>query len=265
MKRSGRSDFWSLAAAGPKYLPRETREYVPMILAAMIIARNPLQYGFDVMAAEPIAYDKVAIPRAVDLRRVAEWAGTASTKSRRSIRNCGAGRRRCKYPEYEVKVPVGSAERSSARLAEAGPSDLHDAEVVHGEARRDAARPSRASSRVSRSGARRGEQPEGEVGGACRSGADHPESAGHDGRRPRRARGAERRRVALAVSSAPARRRPGLAAGHADHLSRQARRHALVDRASSSTRASRSIKSWNRLHGSSIAAGTRLKILASAR
>ena len=47
-----------------KYLPRETREYVPLILAAMVIARNPAQYGFEIVAAEPIAYEKVALPRA---------------------------------------------------------------------------------------------------------------------------------------------------------------------------------------------------------
>ena len=47
MKRYGRDDFWTLSA-NPRYLPRETREYVPMILAAVIIARNPSQYGFTV-------------------------------------------------------------------------------------------------------------------------------------------------------------------------------------------------------------------------
>ena len=50
MQRSGVQEFWSLAET-PRYLPRETREYVPMILAAIVIARNPAQYGFDVAAA----------------------------------------------------------------------------------------------------------------------------------------------------------------------------------------------------------------------
>ena len=47
MQRSGIQEFWSLAETS-RYLPRETREYVPMILAAIVIARNPAQYGFDV-------------------------------------------------------------------------------------------------------------------------------------------------------------------------------------------------------------------------
>src|SRR5688572_13906152 len=46
LKRAKAGDFWSLAAKGT-VLPRETRDYVPMILAAIVIARNPTQYGFD--------------------------------------------------------------------------------------------------------------------------------------------------------------------------------------------------------------------------
>ena len=49
----------------------------------MIIGRNPVQYGFEAVEAQPIAYEKVPVPRAIDLRRVAEWTGTSSTRSRR--------------------------------------------------------------------------------------------------------------------------------------------------------------------------------------
>ena len=47
-----------------------------MILAAIVIARNPAQYGFDFEPEPPAAYEKVTLPRPVDLRRVAEWADT---------------------------------------------------------------------------------------------------------------------------------------------------------------------------------------------
>src|SRR4030095_7251512 len=46
MKRSGQDAFWELASS-TRYLPRETREYVPLILAAIIVAKNPAQYGFN--------------------------------------------------------------------------------------------------------------------------------------------------------------------------------------------------------------------------
>src|SRR5882724_6008574 len=74
--KSNRLDsFWTLADK-PRALPRETREYVPMILAAIVIARNPAQYGFDFEADRASAYDKVMLTKPVDLRRVAEWADT---------------------------------------------------------------------------------------------------------------------------------------------------------------------------------------------
>jgi membrane-bound lytic murein transglycosylase D len=123
MRSSGRDDFWSLAESS-RYLPRETREYVPLILAAIIVAKNPAQYGFEYMPSEVIAYEKVAVPRAVDLRRVAEWTGTTIDE----IQSLNPELRRwttpVKYPDYEVKVPMGTADRLSARLSSASASEL---------------------------------------------------------------------------------------------------------------------------------------------
>src|SRR5688572_10690298 len=74
-KAGGVEDFWALAAK-KNLLPRETREYVPMILAAVVIARNPTQYGFDVEGDPPAEYETVTLTGPVDLRRIAEWAET---------------------------------------------------------------------------------------------------------------------------------------------------------------------------------------------
>jgi peptidoglycan lytic transglycosylase D len=123
INRSGVDDFWSLASTS-KFLPRETREYVPMIFAAMIIARNPVQYGFTVLETNPIAYDKVNVPRAIDLRRVAEWAGTTVDEIQALNPELRRWTTPVKYPQYEVKVPVGTAGRLNARLAEAAPADF---------------------------------------------------------------------------------------------------------------------------------------------
>src|SRR5262247_1081313 len=71
MKSSRLDDFWKLAEK-PKLLPRETREYVPMILAAIVIARNPAQYGFEFETEDAPAFDRITLPRPVDLRRIAE-------------------------------------------------------------------------------------------------------------------------------------------------------------------------------------------------
>src|SRR5262245_58598703 len=73
MKRSGVSDFWKLSSTS-KYLPKETREYVPLILAAVIIGRNPAQYGFEVATGvEATAYERVAVAAAIDTPPVAGW------------------------------------------------------------------------------------------------------------------------------------------------------------------------------------------------
>jgi membrane-bound lytic murein transglycosylase D len=135
MKRAGVDDFWKLAER-PKVLPRETREYVPMILAAIVIARNPAQYGFDFESEAPAVFDKVTLPRPVDLRRVAEWADTSIDE----IQALNPELRRWTTPlkdsGYELKVPVGTAGRIQARLSDAPVADFASLKwytVKHGE------------------------------------------------------------------------------------------------------------------------------------
>jgi len=123
MKTSGHQDFWALSDS-TRYLPRETREYVPMILAATIIARNPAKYGFDVPEGEPLAYDKVPVPTAVDLRRVAEWTGASIDEIQALNPELRRWTTPVKYPDYEVKVPVGKGELLRAQLRDAGQLQL---------------------------------------------------------------------------------------------------------------------------------------------
>jgi membrane-bound lytic murein transglycosylase D len=123
MKRSGREDFWDLSASS-RYLPKETREYVPLILAAIIVAKNPVQYGFEITAQAPITYDKVPVSKAIDLRRVAEWTGSSIDE----IQALNPELRRWTTPlkgaPFELKVPVGTGATFQSRLAEATASDL---------------------------------------------------------------------------------------------------------------------------------------------
>src|SRR5438045_2226612 len=123
MKTAHLEDFWQLAEK-PKVLPRETREYVPMILAAIVIARNPAQYGFDVKPEQSVPCDRITLPRPVDLRRVAEWADTTIDE----IQALNPELRRWTTPvkddEYELKVPPGTADQILAQLDDAPPIDL---------------------------------------------------------------------------------------------------------------------------------------------
>jgi membrane-bound lytic murein transglycosylase D len=123
VKRAGSADFWALSGSS-KFLPRETREYVPMILAAIIIARNPAQYGFDIAPVATEAFERVTVPAATDIRRLAEWIATPVSE----LQALNPELRRFTTPvraaNYEVKVPVGMADVIRERLVTAPPTEI---------------------------------------------------------------------------------------------------------------------------------------------
>ncbi len=76
VERTGYADFWELYRRG--VLPQETRNYVPIILAVTIMAKNPEQYGLQRVSPEPApTTDRVTINYPVDLRLVAECVDTS--------------------------------------------------------------------------------------------------------------------------------------------------------------------------------------------
>jgi len=73
IRRAGVSNFW---LAYP-YLPQETRNYVPNILATILIANNPNQYGFGhIRPAPTLAYDQVRVPALTNLSLLAQSSDT---------------------------------------------------------------------------------------------------------------------------------------------------------------------------------------------
>jgi membrane-bound lytic murein transglycosylase D len=73
IRRTGSRDFWTIARRG--YLPRETRDYVPKLIAAALIAKQPERYGLTVVAAPALSYDLGHVPDATSLEVIAEAAG----------------------------------------------------------------------------------------------------------------------------------------------------------------------------------------------
>ena len=124
VRRSGKHDFWTLTATS-RYLPRETREYVPMILAAIVIAKNPSQYGFTVEPAMPFTYEKVPVDDPIDLRLIAEWTNVPID----DIESLNPELRRwttpVRSPNYEIKLPLGTGDAFRSRLAETPPESLN--------------------------------------------------------------------------------------------------------------------------------------------
>ncbi|MGE5198334.1 MAG: transglycosylase SLT domain-containing protein, partial [Rhodospirillaceae bacterium] len=116
-RKGGEADFWPLAESR-RYLPRETREYVPMVLASMIIARNPEHYGFTLPPAEPPPVDRVTLSGPVDLRRVAEWAGVPVDEVQRLNPELRRWTTPLRSTSFELAVPGGTGPIVEQRLAE---------------------------------------------------------------------------------------------------------------------------------------------------
>jgi membrane-bound lytic murein transglycosylase D len=62
--------------AEKEYLRNETRDYVPQLIAAALIAKEPARYGMELHSLPPFAYDSVLVPESTPLSAVAKAAGT---------------------------------------------------------------------------------------------------------------------------------------------------------------------------------------------
>jgi membrane-bound lytic murein transglycosylase D len=101
------NDFWEISQGS--YLKPETKQYVPKLLAAAIIAKDPARYGFDDIAyLTPIEYDTVTIPSRTNLDLAAKLSGTTY----QSIKELNPDLRHwCtppNYTDYQLKIPKGS-------------------------------------------------------------------------------------------------------------------------------------------------------------
>lgn len=107
--KTGSTDFWELAKS--RYLPAETKYYVPKLLAAIIVAKNPGKYGFDEIEYEPpMAFETVLVPKSTHLAAVALAAGTDLEE----IYSLNRHLRRAVTPadskHCQLCVPVGTSE-----------------------------------------------------------------------------------------------------------------------------------------------------------
>ena len=106
MKRYRTEDFWKLTEY--RYLKRETKDYVPQMIAAALITKDPERYGFtEVAYQEPLRYEKVKVPELTDLSSVANACET----SLEEIKDLNPELRRRVTPpnesDYEMKIPFG--------------------------------------------------------------------------------------------------------------------------------------------------------------
>ena len=109
MKKANSQDFWEISRH--RYLKQETKRYVPMFLAAVIIAKEPQKYGFsNINYHPPLLYEKVVVPPETNL----DWIAKVSETDPSELRALNPSLRRGKTPPgsplFEIKLPPGKKE-----------------------------------------------------------------------------------------------------------------------------------------------------------
>jgi len=114
VKRTGYADFWELYRRN--VLPKETRNYVPIIIAVTIMAKNPSQYGLQTIVPDPpMTYDTVKINYPVDLRLVAECIDVPPSE----LQELNPSLLRMTTPKshFDLHLPVGTEQKYQAAIA----------------------------------------------------------------------------------------------------------------------------------------------------
>jgi membrane-bound lytic murein transglycosylase D len=115
VKRTGYADFWELYRRN--VLPKETRNYVPIIVAVTIMAKNPAQYGLDsVIKDKPIPYDTVKIDYPIDLRLAAECVD-ATAEDLSDLNPSLLRMTTPKDSQFELHLPAGTADKFETAVA----------------------------------------------------------------------------------------------------------------------------------------------------
>jgi membrane-bound lytic murein transglycosylase D len=109
----GEDRFFALAEQD--YLRAETKNYVPQLIAAALVAKTPIRYGIVIDSVAPYAYDSVRAPAGTSLSVVAEAVGATSAE----MRDLNPAILRGIVPPDAavwVRIPTGTAERAAAYM-----------------------------------------------------------------------------------------------------------------------------------------------------
>jgi membrane-bound lytic murein transglycosylase D len=124
MAETGDSTFWGIRDC----LPKETQNYIPLYIAATVIAMDPAHYGFtNIQYETPKEYDTVYVREAVDLNAIGTAAGVSGLEikelnpellqpSTPPMEVCGPG-------GYCVKIPAGTVQKFYERFAKLTPEE----------------------------------------------------------------------------------------------------------------------------------------------
>ena len=126
ISRAGSANFWMIYP----YIAQETRNYVPNILAVILIAKNPEKYGFKgIKPDSPMAYDIVQVPTATSLQLVADATDTTADH----IRSLNPELKRDVTPRgdtYNVRIPAGRAKQFASLIQRISPDKRETARLI---------------------------------------------------------------------------------------------------------------------------------------
>ncbi|MEZ4705143.1 MAG: LysM peptidoglycan-binding domain-containing protein [Bdellovibrionota bacterium] len=122
-------DYWELSKY--RYLKPETKNYVPKMLAAAMIASEPQKYGFtNIIYEEPISYDRVIVSEPVELKHIAAAIGASVSDLKFLNPDLLRDVTPPNYPDYELHVPVGTGEALLAAYPNLPRYEIKDV-VIH--------------------------------------------------------------------------------------------------------------------------------------
>ena len=108
MQKANSQDFWKISQQG--IVKKETKEYVPLFLAAVTIAQSPHKYGFqNIEYSPPLIYEKVTVPKSTSLVIIAKAAETDLS----TIQALNPSLKKGKTPPhgfFEIRLPPGKKE-----------------------------------------------------------------------------------------------------------------------------------------------------------
>jgi membrane-bound lytic murein transglycosylase D len=126
ISRAGTANFWMIYP----YIAQETRNYVPNILAVILIAKNPEKYGFKGIKSDtPMSYDVVQVPTATSLQLVAD----ATDSNVDFIRSLNPELKRDITPRgdtYNVRIPAGRAKQFASLIQRITPDKRETARLI---------------------------------------------------------------------------------------------------------------------------------------
>jgi len=115
LKRSGSTDFWEIAEG--RYLHLETKRYVPKLIAAIIIAKDPATYGFnDIVYEAPLAFETLTVGPGLSLQAAALITDSEDTLLKQLNQELLSGQTPLDCEQYELKIPAGTRELAKNNL-----------------------------------------------------------------------------------------------------------------------------------------------------